>query len=82
MIGGMTKNKNVLNTHHARQCSANSSKSLEATPDGVVERFRTEGGGTGLAFLPVLGRPEKVGEEGELPVIDWLEVTDLAEGRS
>lgn len=73
--------------YHNRQWSANFSRSLLATPNGVVERFRAEGGSVDRAFLGVLDLPENDAEDGDtnpdlIPGLVAGGDTDVAEGRS
>jgi hypothetical protein len=70
-----------VKAYHARQCAANCSSSLGATPTGVAERFRADGGGVVLAFLAALERPAKDGEVGDVPKVGF-ELPGGGEGRS
>lgn len=75
--------------YHARQCSANFSRSFCDTPSDVADRFRAEGGGVGPGrpVLRPLDLPEaNVGDVGDVNP-DFLglvggDMADVAEGRS
>jgi hypothetical protein len=68
-------------TDHALQCSAKTSNSLGATPDGVMERFR-EDGEVGLVFRPPLDQPVDDGDVGEKPPVEGGDAIDEVDGRS
>lgn len=49
-------------TNHARQCSANFSKSASKIPEGVADLVRLEGGGIGLIFFSPAAVPRFDGD--------------------
>lgn len=76
----------LLDTHHKRQWSENFSRSFLATPSGVVERFRADGGGVGRMFRGVLALPGYEADVGDVKrdLIGLVggDDTEVAEGKS